>query len=40
MQWLLTRDVELFRLINTKLINPVFDAVMPFASGNARGEDG
>src|SRR5580700_3397953 len=34
MQGLLTLDVELFRWINLKLINPVFDVLMPFVSGN------
>src|SRR5512137_2307976 len=31
---LLDLDVELFRLINLRLANPVFDATMPFVSGN------
>ena len=35
MDWLQTLDAELFRFINLRLINPVFDVVMPFASGNA-----
>ena len=35
MHWLQTLDTELFRFINLTLINPVFDVVMPFASGNA-----
>ena len=35
MHWLQTLDVELFRLVNLTLINPVFDVVMPFLSGNA-----
>ncbi len=35
MHCLQTLDVELFRFINLRLINPVFDAVMPFFSGNA-----
>ena len=35
MDWLQTLDIELFRFINLRLINPVFDVVMPFASGNA-----
>ncbi|HWH70787.1 MAG TPA: glycosyltransferase family 39 protein, partial [Candidatus Sulfotelmatobacter sp.] len=35
MHWLQTIDVELFRFLNLKLINPVFDQVMPFLSGNA-----
>ena len=34
MRWLQTLDIELFRLVNLKLANPVFDAVMPFLSGN------
>ena len=35
MDWLKTLDLELFRFINLRLINPVCDVVMPFASGNA-----
>ncbi len=35
MHWLQTLDVGLFRFINLRLINPVFDAVMPLLSGNA-----
>src|SRR5512143_2076306 len=35
MHWLQTLDVELFRFVNLRLINPVFDAVMPLVSGNA-----
>jgi membrane-associated phospholipid phosphatase len=35
MHWLQTLDVELFRLINQALMNPVFDVVMPWVSGNA-----
>ena len=35
MHWLQTLDIELFRLVNLTLINPVFDAVMPLASSNA-----
>jgi membrane-associated phospholipid phosphatase len=35
MQWLQTLDVELFRWINLKSINPLFDVLMPFLSGNA-----
>ncbi len=35
MHWLQMLDTELFRFINLSLVNPVFDAVMPFASGNA-----
>jgi membrane-associated phospholipid phosphatase len=34
MQWFQTLDVSLFRFINGKLANPVFDVLMPFASGN------
>ncbi|HWC59790.1 MAG TPA: hypothetical protein VHC44_08855, partial [Verrucomicrobiae bacterium] len=34
MHWLYTLDVGVFRFINDKLSNPVFDKVMPFASGN------
>ncbi len=34
MDWLQALDVELFRLINLRLVNPVFDVVMPFVSGN------
>ena len=34
MQCLQTLDVELFRFVNLTLANPVFDALMPFASGN------
>jgi 4-amino-4-deoxy-L-arabinose transferase-like glycosyltransferase/membrane-associated phospholipid phosphatase len=34
MDRLQTLDTELFRFINLRLINPVFDAVMPFVSGN------
>jgi membrane-associated phospholipid phosphatase len=32
--WLQTVDVGVFRFINGTLSNPVFDVVMPFASGN------
>src|SRR5882724_11248107 len=35
MHWLPTLDLELFRFINLRLSNRVFDVVMPFASGNA-----
>ena len=35
MHWLQTLDTELFRFVNLTLINPVFDVVMPLASGNA-----
>lgn len=35
MHWLYTLDVELFRFINLTLMNPVFDRVMPFLSGNS-----
>jgi len=34
MHWLQALDIELFRFINLTLINPVFDVVMPFVSGN------
>ncbi len=34
MHWLQTLDVELFRFIHGSLVNPVFEAVMPLASGN------
>jgi hypothetical protein len=34
MDWLQALDVELFRLVNLRLVNPVFDVVMPFVSGN------
>src|SRR6266481_1084178 len=34
MHWLQTLDAGLFRFINLTLSNPVFDAVMPFVSGN------
>jgi membrane-associated phospholipid phosphatase len=33
--WLQTIDLGLFRFINTKLANPLFDRVMPFVSGNS-----
>jgi hypothetical protein len=33
-RWLQTLDVELFHFINLRLLNPVFDAVMPLASCN------
>jgi 4-amino-4-deoxy-L-arabinose transferase-like glycosyltransferase/membrane-associated phospholipid phosphatase len=35
MDSLLAIDVGLFRFVNEALINPVFDVVMPFVSGNA-----
>src|ERR1051326_6466511 len=35
MDSLLTIDVGLFRFVNQTLINPVFDMLMPFVSGNA-----
>ena len=35
MSWLLSIDIALFRFINGTLSNPVFDWLMPFASGNA-----
>src|SRR5689334_5220598 len=34
MQWLQELDVTVFRFINGKLVNPIFDQVMPFLSGN------
>jgi membrane-associated phospholipid phosphatase len=34
MLWLENLDVGLFRFINLSLINPVFDFLMPFVSGN------
>ncbi len=34
MHWLQTLDLGFFRFINLRLANPVFDQVMPFASGN------
>jgi 4-amino-4-deoxy-L-arabinose transferase-like glycosyltransferase/membrane-associated phospholipid phosphatase len=34
MQWLQSLDSDLFRFINHTLVNPFFDDVMPFASGN------
>lgn len=34
MHWLQTLDLGLFRFVNLKLANPIFDLVMPFASGN------
>ncbi len=34
MHWLQALDAGLFRFINLKLSNPVFDVVMPFLSGN------
>src|SRR4051794_8131755 len=34
MHWLYTLDVSLFRFINLRLSNPLFDRVMPFFSGN------
>src|ERR1022692_2236979 len=35
MDWLHSLDIELFRFLNLRLINPVFDVVMPLASRNA-----
>src|SRR5215469_12412691 len=35
MHWLQTLDIELFRFVNLKLVNPVFDVLMPLLSGNA-----
>ena len=34
MQWFQSLDSDLFRFINHTLINPFFDRLMPFASGN------
>jgi membrane-associated phospholipid phosphatase/4-amino-4-deoxy-L-arabinose transferase-like glycosyltransferase len=34
MHWFQNLDTELFRLINQTLVNPFFDWLMPFASGN------
>ena len=34
MHWIQTLDTALFRFVNDTLANPVFDKVMPFASGN------
>jgi len=34
MDWLQHLDAEVFRFINQSMINPVFDQLMPFASGN------
>ena len=34
MHWLLTLDLDLFRFINLTLMNPVFDQVIPWFSGN------
>src|SRR5258707_4955337 len=34
MDWFQSIDAELFRFINHALINPLFDLLMPFASGN------
>jgi membrane-associated phospholipid phosphatase len=35
MQWLVDLDIALFRWINLKLVNPVFDWLMPILSGNS-----
>src|SRR5579883_1596716 len=35
MDWLQNLDAEAFRFINQALVNPIFDRLMPFASGNA-----
>jgi membrane-associated phospholipid phosphatase len=35
MQWLERLDVDTFRFMNMKLVNPFFDQVMPLLSGNA-----
>ncbi len=34
MHWLQTLDTSLFRFVNQTLSNPVFDVIMPLASGN------
>ncbi len=34
MQWLQSLDIDLFRFLNERLANPLFDLVMPFLSGN------
>src|ERR1041385_2877101 len=34
MDWLRDLDVTVFRFLNGKLVNPIFDHVMPFLSGN------
>src|SRR5689334_22997209 len=34
MHWPEALDVSLFRFINLRLSNPLFDAIMPFFSGN------
>src|SRR5437870_5566007 len=35
MQWLQNVDVGIFRFVNGRLANPLFDQIMPFLSGNA-----
>src|SRR2546423_866440 len=35
MQWLQNLDVGIFRFVNGKLANPLFDQIMPSLSGNA-----
>jgi membrane-associated phospholipid phosphatase len=35
MQWLRALDIDIFRFINERMSNPIFDHVMPIASGNA-----
>ena len=35
MYWLQSLDADLFRFLNLRLINPAFDVLMPFVSGNA-----
>jgi membrane-associated phospholipid phosphatase len=35
LQWLLNLDERAFRLLNEGIVNPFFDKIMPFASGNA-----
>lgn len=34
MEWFLNTDISLFRLINGSMANPLFDVLMPLASGN------
>jgi membrane-associated phospholipid phosphatase len=34
MQWLQNLDITVFRFLNGKLVNPIFDQVMPLLSGN------
>src|SRR6478736_2781109 len=35
MQWLQALDIDIFRFINERMSNPLFDHLMPIASGNA-----